>query len=173
MENLKINKIETAKTATFTGEYNGYKIHIFAKEALTETKSPIIQFYIGCEFYYDFKCIYKIPDGAEIKTEKGFFDVAYQLLFENIDEILQRNSPEDIDYRTIYNNDMADGDEDFFGDYDDDYDEDLKCWDIEDEYEAEADEEYWNYLQEQALKNHVDEANDNDALFDENFARGV
>ena len=110
MENLKINKIETAKTATFTGEYNGYKIHIIAKEALTDTKSPIIQFYIGCELYYDFKCTYKIPDGAEIKTEKGFFDVAYKLLFENIEEILQKNSPEDIDYRTIYNNDITDDD---------------------------------------------------------------
>ena len=155
MKNLKINKIEAAKTATFTGEYNGCKIHILAKEALTDTTAPIIQFYIGCELYNDFKCTYKIPDGAEIKTEKGFFDVAYQLLSENIEEILQRNSPEDIDYRTIYNNDIADGNEDFFDDYDDDYDEALNCWGIEDEYEDEYEAEA-----------------DDDVLREENLERG-
>ena len=107
MTNFKLVKAECAKAMTFEGRYNGCKVYVLAKEAISSKNKPIVQFYLGCEFYQDFKAVYEIPEGTEINTEKGFFEVAHKLLHDNIKEIVEQKYDGDVDYRDIYENDAT------------------------------------------------------------------
>lgn len=99
---LNIKQIETTKVATFKGFYGDHIVYIVAKEGRNTAFKPLVQFFIGCEFFSDFKIVYEVPEGMSIDTEEDFLVTAHNLLFDNIDEILGEPTDTGLDYRTVY-----------------------------------------------------------------------
>ena len=106
MKDFTVKKAECAKVIIFEGRYKDCKVYILAKEAVSSKNRPVVQFYLGCELYQDFKAVYEIPEGTEIDTNQGFFEVAHKLLHDNIKEIVEQKYDGDIDYRKIYENNV-------------------------------------------------------------------
>lgn len=142
MTNFKLVKAECAKAMTFEGRYNGCKVYILAKEAISSKNKPIVQFYLGCEFYQDFKAVYEIPEGTEINTEKGFFEVAHKLLHDNIKEIVEQKYDGDVDYRDIYENDAIRNDAEDDNSYEQDVEAELDTSVFED-FDEDEDEQFF------------------------------
>ena len=151
---VTFKKIQVLQATETTVNYKGKEYKILTKAVQNCDGEISLMFYVDYDFQYCYADTVCIPK-FDFDDSFDFISTMSQSINENIEKIVNGH------IRPCEEND-----------YDDDYDEDLKCWDIEDEYEAEADEEYLKYLQEQAFKNQADETNDNNVFCDENFERG-
>lgn len=154
MNNVNFSEIKVLQATETTVNYKNKEYEILTKAIHNCDGEISLMFFVDYDFQYCYADTVCIPK-FDFDDSFDFISTITQAINENIEKIVNGH------IRPCEEND-----------YDDDYDEDLKCWDIEDEYEAEADEAYLKHFQEQALKKQADETNDDDVLCEENSERG-